>query len=106
KENNACKSFIGYLLICSKREAGIATHYVPREKIPTLIEELIRNDCNPKIINEVHPQEKVTGTIPNREVIDRIFDKGSVEEIISALKKENTEWSNNILKKLSTLSPT
>lgn len=48
----------------------------------------------------------MTGTIPNREVIDRIFDKGSVEEIISALKKENTEWSNNILKKLSTLSPT
>jgi len=43
---------------------------------------------------------------PHLDAIDRCFGEKSVEAIIEALNKENTEWSKKTLKLLSRMSPT
>ena len=37
--------------------------------------------------------------------IDRIFKYDTIEEIISALKKEGTEWARSTIKKLESKDP-
>jgi len=42
---------------------------------------------------------------PHLDAIDRCFSRGSVEEIIEALKAEGTEWANGVITQLLSRSP-
>jgi hypothetical protein len=74
-----------------------------------LITELIEKDCDNvnEIINSIHLQEKKPiNNYFEIETIEKIFSKGSIPEIYEELKKKNTDWSNKIIKKLDSVSPT
>lgn len=90
-------------------KAGIATHYVNSSKIESLKSKLIEDDRDPKIILEENTEnlEDVKFTLdPYMEKIDSIFSNERVEAIVDALKKDNSEWAQNLLKILKEVSPT
>jgi 3-hydroxyisobutyryl-CoA hydrolase len=88
--------------------AGVATHYVPREKLETLKSGILtKNEPLEEIIRGVHSEE---GGIEKLNLpldkIDTIFSKVTIEEIIAELEQGNDEWSKSTLKTLEKLSPT
>lgn len=90
-------------------KAGIATHYVNSSKIESLKSKLIEDDRDPEIILEENTENlKDVKFIlePFIEKIDSIFSNERVELIVDALKKDNSEWAQNLLKTLKEVSPT
>ncbi|GAM18943.1 hypothetical protein SAMD00019534_021180, partial [Acytostelium subglobosum LB1] len=94
--------------------AGVATHYVPIGKM-TELQKTLENMSNPTAANVADVlstfHEKVdindANTISNKfEQFDRIFSKGSVEEIVAALEKDGSEWAKQTIAVLNTMSPT
>ncbi|KAI9313716.1 ClpP/crotonase-like domain-containing protein [Dichotomocladium elegans] len=95
--------------------AGIATHYVPSSRIPALEARLseIENPTH-EVINtaieefsaemDQEPVFSLGGDI--RSAIDRCFKYDTVEEIVASLEKEETEWAEETLKLLKSMSPT
>ncbi|CAG8653964.1 7404_t:CDS:2 [Acaulospora morrowiae] len=95
--------------------SGIATHYVPSYRLPLLevrLSELESDDH--EIINAAIEEfvaecdEKHIYSLGGeiRKSIDRCFNKDTVEEIIDALEKENTDWSKKTIETISLMSPT
>ncbi|RHZ71436.1 hypothetical protein Glove_258g41 [Diversispora epigaea] len=95
--------------------AGIATHYVPSNRLAFLEERLSEIECddneviNMAIEDYVFESNKdhvysLSGDV--RKAIDRCFKFESVEEIIEALEAENTEWATKTKKTILSLSPT
>ncbi|KAJ2559339.1 3-hydroxyisobutyryl-CoA hydrolase [Coemansia sp. RSA 1933] len=97
--------------------AGIATHYVPSERIPILEERLSElGTSNYDIINSTieefatQPEDSATldySLSTLRNSIDRCFRFKSVEAIVEALnhEEENPEWAQQTLKTLEKMSP-
>ncbi|KAG0341226.1 hypothetical protein BG004_006105 [Podila humilis] len=94
--------------------AGIATHYVPSERLAALEDRLSELETkNHDVINmaiEDYVSEPVHGhkyaLSDHRDAIDRCFRFNTIEEIIAALEKENTEFSKTTLDTLRSVSPT
>ncbi|KAF9351673.1 hypothetical protein BGX26_010368 [Mortierella sp. AD094] len=94
--------------------AGIATHYVPSERLTALEDRLSELETdNHDVINMAiedfvsepkHGHKYVLSE--NREAIDRCFRFNTIEEIFAALEKENTPFGAETLKTLRTMSPT
>ncbi|KAK9150900.1 hypothetical protein Syun_009209 [Stephania yunnanensis] len=97
--------------------AGLATHFVPSEKLPELEKRLIDLNSGDKhavksVIEEfsvyVEPDEE--SILHKQAVIDKCFSKDYVEEIIEALEAEasndGNEWIAPVLKGLKRSSPT
>lgn len=82
--------------------AGIATHYCESAKVPEIEKALLAlkntNDVD-NVINDFCPK-------PNSEFIlskhlDQIndsFDATSIEDILSNLEKDNSEWAQKTIK--------
>lgn len=90
-------------------KVGIATHYVNSSKIENLKAKLIEDNRNPEIILKENTDnlDNVKLTLePLMKKIKSIFSYEKVEEIIDALEKDNSEWSQGILKTLKEVSPT
>lgn len=90
-------------------KAGIATHYVNSSKIDDLKTKLIENIQDPEIILKENTDnlENIKFSLePFVEKIDTIFSNKSVEVIFCDLEKDNSEWSQGILKILKEVSPT
>ncbi|KAJ1782941.1 3-hydroxyisobutyryl-CoA hydrolase, partial [Coemansia sp. RSA 2399] len=97
--------------------AGIATHYVPSERIPNLEERLWElgtsdYDVVNSAIEEFAAQPEDSTSLDYslstlRNSIDRCFRFKSVESIIEALKheEENPEWAQQTIKMLEMMSP-
>lgn len=94
--------------------AGIATHYIPSERLAALEARLseLQTD-NHDVINMViegfvsEPLHDHKYTLSeHRNAIDRCFCFSTVEEIVAALEKENTAFAEKTLKTLRTMSPT
>ncbi|KAJ2524898.1 3-hydroxyisobutyryl-CoA hydrolase [Coemansia sp. RSA 2049] len=97
--------------------AGIATHYVPSERLPNLELRLAELDSpNYDIVNEAieefaaQPEDlgKLDYSLAGvRGSIDRCFRFKSMESIIEALKHEteNREWAQRTIKVLEEMSP-
>jgi enoyl-CoA hydratase len=104
-----------YLALTSKRikafdtlYIGFATHFVPPEKIALLREEIAQS---PQHIDEILKKNStqpaaVSELIPCRERIDRYFAHDHVEEILGDLEKDSSDWANETLKAMNTMSPT
>lgn len=97
--------------------AGLATHFVPSEKLPELEKRLISlNNGDPDavkaVIDEFSTKVQIDeNSILNKQtVIDECFSKETVEEIISAFEaeagKEGNAWIGGVLKGLKRSSPT
>jgi enoyl-CoA hydratase len=93
--------------------AGIATHWAPSERLPQIVEALERADWSQGLAGlrralrplTGHPGEG--GILPLlRPAIDRCFaDKESVEEVLQALQREDSDWARQILATLAKRSP-
>lgn len=96
--------------------SGVATHYVPSSRLSALearlaeLEEPTHDMVNQAIEEfsaelEAEPTFSLGG--PIRQAIDRCFKYDTIEEIIKALEKdEQTEWAQETLKLLRSMSPT
>lgn len=97
--------------------AGLATHFVPSEKLPELEKRLINlnsgePDAVKAVIEEFSTKVQIDehSVLNKRTVIDECFSKETVEEIMSALEaevgKEGNAWIGAVLKGLKRSSPT
>ncbi|KAJ3107803.1 hypothetical protein HDU97_003151 [Phlyctochytrium planicorne] len=97
--------------------AGIGTHFIPSERIPALLNRLTEIESDELEVINMALEEFVGdtsldawkgwslgGDIAN--AINRCFKFNTIEEIIEALKAENSEWANATLKTLNAMSPT
>ena len=86
--------------------AGIATHSVRAETMPSLMDALTQGEAA-KLLSKiaVRPAEE-TPLAARRAAIDNIFRLPSVEEILERLDAENSEWAEATAAAIRTKSPT
>jgi enoyl-CoA hydratase len=85
-------------------EAGLATHHVPREKLPALRAALVQGDASAVArFAEAVPAGPIAAQHP---AIDRCFGQPSLPAIRDALAAEGTDWAGAQLAILDRMSPT
>lgn len=88
---------------------GVATHFLPSSKIDRLLDKLASCRQPLDLIEDlivVEVCDQASALKDNRSCIDEIFSLLTMEEIISALQEEDSDWSRKTLTKLNTYSPT
>lgn len=97
--------------------AGLATHFVPSEKLPELEKRLVslNNGAETAVRSTIEEfssdvQIDEESVLSKQKIIDDCFSKDSVEEIIKSLEaeasKEGNGWIGPVLKGLKRSSPT
>ncbi|GMI66236.1 hypothetical protein like AT1G06550 [Hibiscus trionum] len=97
--------------------AGLATHFVPLERLPELEKHLISlNDGNENAVKatieefSLNVQLDEDSILNKKQIIDECFSKDTVADIIKSFemeaRKEGNEWIGPILKGLKRSSPT
>jgi len=86
--------------------AGIVSHYVPSDRFGALKEALCAAEEVGGAIEEFAIDPGPPPLLENREIIDRSFAAGTVEEILDRLDAEGTEWAGKTAGILRTKSPT
>ncbi|MGD8327068.1 MAG: enoyl-CoA hydratase/isomerase family protein [Sphingomonadales bacterium] len=84
---------------------GIATHYVPSEKLPDLVAEMAEGGPIESILAAFHEEPGESDSAAHRSDIDVHFSKDSVEAIIESLQGGN-DWAKKMAEKMGRLSPT
>jgi enoyl-CoA hydratase len=85
-------------------EAGLATHFVPRARLPALRAALLTGEAEAVAR---HAEPVAPGAIAaQRPAIDRCFGQGSLAAIRAALEAEGTEWAREQAAILARMSPT
>lgn len=95
--------------------AGVATHFVSCDKIPELEKSLTRLE-KPSLNgilqtlesyqkDSVSTVDKEFSLGPHLDTINRCFDKDTVEEIVTALEQEGTEWAKSKVDVINKMSP-
>ncbi|KAG7190961.1 hypothetical protein KM043_007012 [Ampulex compressa] len=90
--------------------AGIATHYVPSERLDDLKKSLLSS--NHQNIEEVI--QKYHSDMPNAEFslapyldkIDRCFSAPTIEELMNRLEEDGSQWAKDVARRLNRMSPT
>ncbi|XP_011334495.2 3-hydroxyisobutyryl-CoA hydrolase, mitochondrial isoform X1 [Ooceraea biroi] len=89
--------------------AGIATHFVPSEKLTDLKRDLLMSQDDrdvEKILNKYQPKLNHEFVLaPRISQIEQCFSAPSVEEIIERLRKDNSEWAQKNVEVLLKMSP-
>ncbi|CAM0138627.1 unnamed protein product [Umbelopsis sp. WA50703] len=93
--------------------AGIATHYVPSNRLQALETRLSELETkNPDVINDAIEEftevESANSFILDADIrknIDRIFKKKTVEDIMAALENDDSEWAKATKDTLLKMSP-
>lgn len=94
-------------------KAGIATHYCNYSQIHKLEEELISLSDAKEIPKVLETYKKVATSSSNPDFvlqphladIDRLFQADSIEDILSSLKNDNSDWAMKQLNVLKDMSP-
>lgn len=94
------------LAIADALYAKIATHWVPAEEWPLLLEALQSGEDPDEVILEMAREPEGAPLSDLREDIDRIFSASSVEDILAALDREETDWAQETAKTMRLRSPT
>ena len=111
-----------YLAMTSKRikaadtlYIGFGTHFVPHMGIELLLENLVTADWNRSdpmsiantILANFNSSPEEAGELASKQTdIDRHFGHDRVEDIISSLKQDDSEWAKETLKEMGRMSPT
>ncbi len=82
---------------------GLATHYVPHDRMRTLADEIAED--GPAVLAGVAVPPP-PGAMPELAETVRIFDVGSVAEIMERLAALDTQWARETLATLRSMSPT
>lgn len=85
--------------------AGLATHYVPREKLAGLRAALVESG-DAAVVDAFAATPPPPSFAEHRAAIDRCFSQPSALEMIRALEGEGTEWAAAQVKVLRRMSPT
>ena len=83
--------------------AGLATHFVPREKLAGLSAMLAEDGVAALAAHAVPPP--ASGLAPHRAAIDRCFGADSVDGILRALAAEESDWAEQTRDALRAMSP-
>ncbi len=83
--------------------AGLATHFVPRERLADLAAALARDGA--AVVAEFAAPLPQFSLAPHRAAIDRCFAAESVAGILAALDAEGTAWAGETLATLRAMSP-
>ncbi|MBW8268390.1 enoyl-CoA hydratase/isomerase family protein [Caldovatus aquaticus] len=86
--------------------AGLATHYVPRERLPALRAALIAEGEADPVVARFAEAPPPPSFAPHRAAIERCFGAGSVPAILAALEAEGTDWARKQIAILRRMSPT
>ena len=86
--------------------AGVATHYIPRDKHDTLIDQLSHGDTVEQVLEALAEEAGPAPLADRQSKIDEMFCGRSVETIIETLKSSEEEWAQDLGKQLDTKSPT
>ncbi|WP_431282420.1 enoyl-CoA hydratase/isomerase family protein [Humitalea sp. 24SJ18S-53] len=84
-------------------EAGLATHFVPRDALPGLREALVAGDLAAIDRAAVSPTGPIAALRP---AIDRCFGQEDVPAVLAALAAEGTDWARAQIAILDRMSPT
>ena len=83
--------------------AGIATHFVPSEKLPRLSDAIAQDGV--AAVGAFACALPAFSLQNQRSAIDRCFGGDGIDEIIIALRAETTEWARTTLEHLGQMSP-
>jgi enoyl-CoA hydratase len=86
--------------------SGVATHFVPMKDWPVLIEDLAAGKPVDRVVDRKGEDLPSGFLADHRASIDKIFAHGSVEEILTALDADHTDWSRDTAKTIRAKSPT
>ena len=84
---------------------GLATHYVPQASLPDLVERI---STNPRLNGAIGnfavtpPDAKIAENLP---AITRCFSSYRLEDVLTALKSDESDWAATELMTLGTKSP-
>ncbi|RYJ02688.1 MAG: enoyl-CoA hydratase/isomerase family protein, partial [Acetobacteraceae bacterium] len=84
--------------------AGLASHFVPKAKLPALREALLAGDAG--AVDRFAETPPEASFAPHRAAIDRCFGQASLPAILAALAAEGTDWAAEQTKILRRMSPT
>lgn len=85
-------------------EAGIATHFVPCERLPALREALLEGDAG--VVADFAAPVPPGSLAAQRPAIDRCFGHASLPAILAALEAEDSDWARAQSATLARMSPT
>jgi enoyl-CoA hydratase len=86
--------------------AGICEAYIPNDRHHEFIAAYRRGESLEDVMERLSETPEEAPLSMHREVIDRCFAGNSVEEIVSALEAEGSEWAEKQLSIMSGKSPT
>lgn len=82
--------------------AGVATHYCESAKIPDVEKALLATkDSNEvdNVINDMCPKPKSEFVLSKHlDQINKAFSGSTMEEILSNLEKDNSDWAQKTIK--------
>ncbi len=85
-------------------EAGLATHFVPRDRLPALRAALLEGDA--AVLDRFAEPVPPGSIAAQRPAVDRCFGHSSLPAIRAALLAEDTGWARDQLAILDRMSPT
>jgi len=87
--------------------AGLATHYLPSERLPEAKARIVEApDAIDAILDELSSPAPAARIAGNAEKIDRLFASDTLEAIIAALEDDPSEWAAKELKAVLAKCPT
>jgi enoyl-CoA hydratase len=86
--------------------AGVATHFVAKEKRAELLARLERGDAPDDALDGLHEDVPDTFLKDHRKAIDAMFANDTVEHVLSALEADHTDWSRDTARTIRSKSPT
>ncbi|WP_137180478.1 enoyl-CoA hydratase/isomerase family protein [Roseomonas sp. AR75] len=85
-------------------EAGLATHFVPRDQLPALRAALLQGDAG--VVDRFAQPVPPGAVAAQRAAVDRCFAHDSLPAIRAALAAEDSDWARDQLAILDRMSPT
>lgn len=85
-------------------ECGLADVYVPAEQLEALVDELCESGDADAAVG-VHARPAPAGFTAQHDLVEQVYDRQSVEEILSGLDEVDADWARDAAKRIRRNSP-